>query len=182
MGLWPFTPIIQACILPCKQLSKIETHCFQEKTSESVHENSFSSIISKLSFDFHHIWPRSCIGPRLNLWFYTCPIILYFIMAFNIFSLALCIRSGFPHLMAGGFSQCICGQPIDSTWIHLLRCVHEGEHIATHDAVRDFCAPLLRMLGFMFHTSKFMFFWRHLSGHHGDKWTLCLQQMVFTLW
>jgi hypothetical protein len=134
------------------------TYCFQEKTSKSVHENSFSSIISELSFDFHRILPRSCTCPRLNAWFYTYPIILYFRMAFDIFSFTLCTRSNFPHPMARGFSQCICGQPIDSTWIHLLRYVHGGEHIATHDAIHDFFAPLLRMLGPMSCTSKFMFF------------------------
>jgi hypothetical protein len=141
---------------------------------ESVHENSFSNIISEFSFDFHRIWLQSCTCPRLSDWFYTCPIILYFWMAFDIFYLALCIRSGFPHPTAHVFSQCICGQPIDSTWIHLLCCVM-GENIATHDAIQDFFAPLLRMLGSVFHISKFMFFWRHLSNRHGDKWALRLQ-------
>jgi hypothetical protein len=49
-----------------------------------------------------------------------------------------------PHPMAHDHFLCTCNQPIDSTWIHLLGCVHGGKHIATHDTVWNFFIFIVR--------------------------------------
>ncbi len=108
----------------------------QESFLESMHKHSFSNMILKLSLNCHHIQLRSCACPSLIAWIFICPIISSFRMAFNIFSLALQTRLGFPHPMVHGFSQCIYGQVIDPRGIHLFCCAHGGEHRATHDLTR----------------------------------------------
>jgi hypothetical protein len=69
-------------------------------------------------------------------------------MAYNIFSLTLRIRLGFPHFIAHVFFWCICGQPIHLTRIHLFHCAHGGERIGTHDAVRNSFASITKDVGF----------------------------------
>jgi hypothetical protein len=64
-------------------------------------------------------------------------------MAFDILSLALCTRLNLPHLIAHSFSQCI-----NSTRIHLLCCDNWGEHIVTHDVVRDSFASITKDVRF----------------------------------
>jgi hypothetical protein len=46
-------PTIQICILPFEQFSKKGIDCFQDIISKTLHEHSFSNIISKLSFNCH---------------------------------------------------------------------------------------------------------------------------------
>jgi len=43
--------------------------------------------------------------------------------------------------MVSGLSQCICDQAIDSIGVHLL-------YIATHDAIQDFFASIIRDVKF----------------------------------
>jgi hypothetical protein len=69
-------------------------------------------------------------------------------MAFGIFSLALCTRLNLPHSIARNFSQCICGQAIDLTWIHLLCCVHGGERTTTHDIIWNSFVSIARDVRF----------------------------------
>jgi len=69
-------------------------------------------------------------------------------MAYNILSSTLCIRLGFPPFIAHVFIQCICGQPIHLTRIHLCHCAHGEEHTGTHDAVRNSFASITKDVGF----------------------------------
>jgi hypothetical protein len=46
--------------------------------------------------------------------------------------------------MAHGFFQCICGQPIDLTRIHLFCYVHGGGHVVTRDAFWESFASIVK--------------------------------------
>ncbi len=72
--------------------------------------------------------------------------------------------------MACDLFWCICNQVIDSKWIHLFCCVHEGEHKTTHDTIKFFWHPLLRMSSSMFCANKHMFSQHHLFSHHDDRY------------
>jgi hypothetical protein len=69
-------------------------------------------------------------------------------MAFNIFSLALHTKLGFPHPIVHGFSWCICGQTINLIRIHLFYYVHGGNRITTHDVVWNSFAFIARKVRF----------------------------------
>jgi hypothetical protein len=57
-----------------------------------------------------------------------------------------------------------------------------GECIATHDAVWNFFTFIIKDIKFHVLREQNHVSWLHLSNHHGDKWILCLQQMVFAFW
>ncbi len=110
----------QTSIPPFEQLSKKRVDCVQKNISENMHEHSFFNIISGLSSNYHHAQLRSCVGLSLDAWFYACPIIPSFRMAFDIFSSPLHTKLGLFHPMVHGLFLCICGHAIDLTWIPLI--------------------------------------------------------------
>jgi len=55
-------------------------------------------------------------------------------MPLDVFSITLRIRLGLSHPLVVGVSHCIFSQPLNPTRIHLLRCAHDGERMALHDA------------------------------------------------
>jgi hypothetical protein len=103
-------------------------------------------------------------------------------MDFNIFSSTLHTKLGLLPLMTHGLSQCICGQSINSTSIHIFCFVHGRKCTSTHDAVRGFFTSIVRDVRFhvlhkqthVLSTSSFY--------HHSNKWILCLQLMVLAFW
>jgi len=116
--------------------------------SENMHDHSFSSIISELSSNYHHIQLKSCIGPNLGAELSTCPSIPPFQMDSNIFSLTLHNKLGFPHLMVCDLSWCICSQPIDLLRIHIFRCAHGVKRTTTHDVVWDSFTSIVKDVEF----------------------------------
>jgi len=55
---------------------------------------------------------------------------------------------GLPHPLALGLSHCIYGQPLDPIEIHLFRCAHGEESMASHGAVWDTFASIVIDAGF----------------------------------
>ncbi len=139
---------IQASIPPIEQLLERGMDRFQENILKSVHKHSFSSIISKLSLNFLHNLLKSYASPSSKVWLYVCLVIPSFRMASNILSSTLCTRLGLLHPTIRSFSQCICGQAIDLTWIHVFRYAQGGERTVTHDAIRDSFTSIVKDVKF----------------------------------
>ncbi len=57
-------------------------------------------------------------------------------------------KLGLPHPLALKLSHYICGQPLDSMGIHLFCCFHGKERVASHDAMWDAFASIVRDVGF----------------------------------
>jgi hypothetical protein len=112
-----------------------------------MHEHSFSNIISKLYNNYHRVQLRSC-ALGLSAWLSIHPIISFFRMASDIFSLILHTKLGLPHPTIHGLSQCICSQAINPIGIHLLCCVHGGKHMATNDAIQNSFTSIVKDVGF----------------------------------
>ncbi len=66
--------------------------------------------------------------------------------------------------------------------IHIFHCVHGGSARPQMMQFKILSLPVLGMSNFKFCANKNIFFQCYLSGHHDEKWILCLQHMVFTLW
>jgi len=141
---------LQLLKFPSHHLSnyKKKVDCFEENILENMLKHSFSSIVSELFSNYHCAWLKSYAGSGLGVWFFAHPIIPCFKMAFDIFSLTLCIKLGLPHPKACGLSQFICGQAINLIGIHLLHYVHGGKRTTTHDAIQDSFTPIARDVGF----------------------------------
>lgn len=143
VGLWPYTSICSSFHPPSEQLLKSRTiigennRLFQKSILKNMHKHSFSNILSKLSFDYHHAQLGSCVSLGLGAQFFACLVIPSFRMTFDIFSLTLHARLSLHHPIACGFPRCICDQTINPTWIHLFCCVHGGKCIITCDVVQD---------------------------------------------
>jgi hypothetical protein len=69
----------------------------------------------------------------VGVWLVTRPIILFFHMPLDVFSIALRIRLGLSHPLVLGVSHCIFSQPLNPTRIHHFCCAHGGEGTALHD-------------------------------------------------
>ncbi len=96
------------------------------------------------------------------------------------FNSTLCIRLDFSHLTPHGLTHCICNWLINSIRIHILQCFHEKEWITTHNLIKMLSNPLLRILDFMFHSSRHMFFCNPLSNLWINVWILCSPSTIFT--
>lgn len=89
-----------------------------------------------MPFDLHHMHLKSYVGPNASAWLFAYQMILFiYLLILKVFSIVLGIRLGFPHPLALSLSHCICGQPLDPMWIHLLSCAHGGERMASHDVM-----------------------------------------------
>jgi hypothetical protein len=130
-----------------------------------MHDHSFFSIISELSYNCHHVWLKSCIGLGLGAQLSTCPHIPSFPIDFNIFSLTLHNRLGFPHPIICGFFLCISSQPIDLLRIHIFHCAHGAKRTTIHDVVWNSFTSIVRDVGFHVLREQLMFFQCHLSNH-----------------
>jgi len=51
---------------------------WRENTSKRLHDHSFFSIIFNLAFDSHQMSLKSCVGPSMGAWSFTCLVILCF--------------------------------------------------------------------------------------------------------
>jgi hypothetical protein len=82
----------------------------------------------------------------------------FFCMVLNIFSIALHIKLGLPHLVTLGLAHCICGQPINSMTIHLMWCFHGGESTTIHYVGWDAFASIAKDVDFhVYHESTHVF-------------------------
>ncbi len=101
---------------------------------------------------------RLCVGPSVDAWLSTHPIIIFFYLTLEVFSIALRTNLGLSHLLVLEESHCIYNQPLDLMGIHLLHCTHVGARMVLHDIVRMFSQPLQKMQHFTFHKIKPMSF------------------------
>ncbi len=95
--------------------------------------NMFFDMISNM----HCAQILSCFGPRVGVWFTIQPAFLAFHLSSPSFSIMLWTRFGLPHFSIISIFQCVSTHPIDATCVHLLRCIHDNEHMNTHDVVRN---------------------------------------------
>jgi hypothetical protein len=109
-----------------------------------LHNHSFFNIIFDMTFNLHHAHLRSCVNLGANVWLFVCLVIPPFYLPSNVFSFVLHTKLGLSHSLAFGAIHCICGQPLDPTGTHLLCFSHGGEWIASHDAIRDAFASIVR--------------------------------------
>ncbi len=84
------------------------------------------------------------MGPSVNTWLLTHPIIHFLCLPLDVFSTTLHIRLGFSHFLVFGVSNCICSQPLNLMGIHLLHCAHDGEKMVSYDVVRDAFVALVK--------------------------------------
>jgi len=83
------------------------------------------------------------VNPGVGAWLFAHPIIPYLCLAFDVFSFVLHTRLGLLGLVFEMIHY-ICGQPLDPTRIHLFRCSHGGEWIASHNVIQDVFASIMR--------------------------------------
>jgi hypothetical protein len=105
------------------------------------------------------------------------PMIFFSQLVSNIFSITLCIWLGLPHPVTLGLSHYIYGQPLDPMRIHLFRCAHGGERMASRDVMWD-----ARMQDFRFYMNKLTFFRYPPFIFHVNKSTLWFYWMIFGCW
>ncbi len=67
----------------------------------------------------------------------------------NVFSSTMLTKLSLPHPLILGLTHYIsCGELLDPLGIHLFQCAYGGERIASHDAVWDAFASIVRNAGF----------------------------------
>ncbi len=160
-----------ACVPLFGQFVKKGINWLQENISKKLHDHSFSNIISKMIFNFHHTHLKSCVGPRVSTWLFVHLVILSFHLALDVFCSMLCIRLGLPHPLTLGLIHYICGQPLNLVGTHLLCCSHGREWIASHNVVQDIYTSIVKDT--WFHVSKPMSFYYSLFKFFIDELTSC---------
>jgi hypothetical protein len=88
-----------------------------------------------------------CSSPRAGVWFIAQPVFFTFRLSFLAFPTTLHMQ-GLPHISIARIPWCVCTHPINPTGIHFLRCVHNNEHIRTHDGICDTFVTIARNVGF----------------------------------
>jgi hypothetical protein len=92
---------------------------------------------------------------------------LFFPIGFKHFFHYIVHLVGLPPSLNPWLSHYIYGQPLDPMKIHLFRCAHGGERMASHDAMWDG-----RMQDFKFYMNKLTFFCYLPFIFHVNKSTL----------
>jgi hypothetical protein len=115
----------------------------QADLSERMHAFTLSSILAEApATDRARI--LSSGGKGAGGWLQATPAITHLRFTSDEFVTAARLRLGLSHpVLVGTHLQCPCGQVVDDTGIHLLRCRTGGETISVHDAVRDAVAQVL---------------------------------------
>jgi hypothetical protein len=73
----------------------------------------------------------------VDAWLIAWLVFLTFRLFFSIFSTTLCTWLKLSYLSIVGIHQCVWTHFIHPMVIHLLCCVHDYEHIETHDIIRN---------------------------------------------
>lgn len=144
---------------------------------------TFFIIILNMTYDFHHVCLKSCIGSHLGAWLSTHLVIPSFCITFNIFSLTLCTKLGLPNDYR--FNP-LHMWPILKTWWGYTFC-----NVLMEKNVQLFMMlfgtpffPLLKMSSFIFFMNTHMFsqFIHHHFKSYNNLLTLCYSHMGSTLW
>ncbi len=115
----------------------------------------------------------------VGAWLFAHSVIPYLCLVFDVFSFVLHTRLGLLGLVFE-LIHYICGRPLDPTRIHLFRCSHGGEWIASHNVTRDVFTSIVRNA--RFHVSKLMSFCHlHFNFLVGEL-ILCYRLMTFASW
>jgi len=86
-----------------------------------------------------------CVGPSVGTWLLAHPIIPFFCLLLNLFSIALHTRLSPSHPLVLEVSHCICSQHVDLMGIHLFPLwAWWGEDGFTWCCVRCFCGHCKR--------------------------------------
>ncbi len=91
---------------------------------------------------------KSCARLDVGAWLLARSIIHFFHLLSNIFFTTLCTRLGLSHPLVLGVSHYICSQPLDPMGIHLFRCAHGEEKMASHDVVQIVFVTIVKIAGF----------------------------------
>ncbi len=115
----------------------------------------------------------------MGAWLFAHSVIPYLCLVFDVFSFVLHTRLGLLGLVFE-LIHYICGRPLDPTRIHLFRCSHGGEWIASHNVTRDVFTSIIRNA--RFHVSKLMSLCHlHFNFLVGEL-ILCYRLMTFASW
>ncbi len=94
---------------------------------------------------------KACIcsysGKGAGLWLVTKPYIHSFCVTHFTFTSMLCFCLGLMKPSTSSLLTCECGHGLDVSSTHLVRCSFGGQHIATHDDIRDVMYALVQESG-----------------------------------
>jgi hypothetical protein len=114
--------------VPSLHASLMDTH--HDTSSRSILEDDFISLTSKADVCF-------CSSKGVDLWLVVRPSIYSFCITHYIFILALHFQFNLIHPLAFNLLKCECGHELDAFGPHLARCPFGGQHITTHDTIRN---------------------------------------------
>jgi hypothetical protein len=80
---------------------------------------------------------HSHLSKWVRLWLVVRPSIYSFHITHSIFTSMLGFCLGLIQPSSSSFFTCECGHRLDAFGTHLTYCPFGGQHIATHDAIRD---------------------------------------------
>jgi hypothetical protein len=100
-------------------------------------------------------------------------IVIFFHLVSNVFFTTLGIRLDFSHPLILGVSHYICSQPLDTTRIHLLHCVHGWKGWSCMMLREMLLQPLQKMRDFTFRKIKPMSFHPLPYSCHNIELLLC---------
>ncbi len=125
---------------------------------------------------------RLCVGPSVDTWLSIHPIIIFFYLTLDVFSIVLRTKLGLSHPLVLEESHCIYNQPLDLIGIHLLHCTHVGARMVLHDIVRNVFTTIAKNATFHISQNKTHVLSPMPCNFHVVKLTLCYQLMVFACW
>jgi len=78
---------------------------------------------------------RLCARASADVWLSPCPIIMFFYLTLDVFSIALPIKLGLSHPLVLEVSHYIYNQPLHLIGINLFYCIHVGARMVLHNIV-----------------------------------------------
>ncbi len=121
----------------------------------------------------------SCVSPTTRAWLLVHPRTpLFCLFSAHFLTTSHIFISIYHILQFCIFHNAKCGHTIDDLGIHLLHCLCENEHIATHDTLQDTIAAITSKNEVHVQNRFFTF---SLTTHE-DEWILSSPKIVFEPW
>lgn len=84
------------------------------------------------------------MGPNVDVWLSTRPIIIFFYLTLDVFFITLHIKLGFSHPLVFEMSHYIYNQPLDLMGIHFFHYIHVGARMVLHDIVQNVFTTIVK--------------------------------------
>ena len=131
-------------LTPLEGFASSPSSSLQVTLAAGAHTEEFEALVAAAPSLSHKACPQLVSGVASGHWLSVTPTLQ--LSPADVVA-AMRLRLELPHPCLVDHSVCTCGHSMDALGTHLLRCSHNRERSAAHDAMRDAMYYIIREAG-----------------------------------